>query len=521
LFLAGALLLAGCSGGTSQTDAGGDAVDDAGIDAGDPGTDGAADGDGGLDAGDDAGIDAGDPGTDGAADGDGGIDAGGDDAGADGVDGTDIDPGPPYDPWTVIPSSDLSSPRGWVTVRGIIHCHSPYSHDACDDNPFPNGVRNEECFEQCRDGMCLTLQDFVFMTDHDDLFAQYEYPDVLLYKAGDTLIERGGLPVANRIACADGHEVILAAGTESGMMPIGLEQHMGATVAEREAAYNDESEAGIRALQAAGALVFLQHTEDWDVQIILDRPIDGIECYNLHFNLTDNMALAAWLLLQLVTNPDDIGAVELALLALFKENDAALFSWSKAVMQKPMPAFLATDAHQNVFPVPSPDGERLDSFRRVMHWFSNYVLVPAGPLDDAVLKEAIGRGRMYGVFDYLGYPDGFDFYAQGNQIYEMGDHVPAGESVELVVTLPVVHRVDPDGPQPVISGLILKANDGDWDEVASGNTDLTYSAGPGAYRAEIRIVPEHLRPWLGSATEVYVRDTVWIYSNPIYIGMPY
>ena len=168
-----------------------------------------------------------------------------------------IDGGPTHDPWTVVASSELPSPRSWVTVRGIVHAHSPYSHDACDGEPFIEGVRNEQCFEECRFGMCDTRQDFVFMTDHDDLFAQYEYPEVLLYKDGDTLIERGGKPVANRINCGDGHEVILAAGTETAMMPIGIEYHLGDTLEEREDAYGEVSESAVVALQAAGALVFL------------------------------------------------------------------------------------------------------------------------------------------------------------------------------------------------------------------------------------------------------------------------
>jgi hypothetical protein len=432
-----------------------------------------------------------------------------------------LDAGPTHDPWTVVASSELPSPRGWVTVRGIVHAHSPYSHDACDGEPFIEGVRNEQCFEECRFGMCDTRQDFVFMTDHDDLYAYYEYPEVLLYKDGDTLIERDGKPVANRINCGDGHEVILAAGTESGMMPIGIEYHLGDTPQERETAYNDESEEGILALQAAGALVFLQHTEGWEIDTILNLPIDGIECYNLHFNLLDNWGVALQLALAMDEDPESVGTIELAFLAIFKENQADMLRWSQAVMQKPMPAVLATDSHRNVFDNPSPDGERLDSFRRMMHWFSNYVLVPAGPLDDAVLKQAIAKGRMYGAFDCMGYPQGFDFYAVGSQDYEMGDQIPAGESVTLHLSIPTVFRLDPDGPAPVISGRILKANDGEWEEVSSGDADLAYTAGPGVYRAEIHMVPEHLRPWVGPITEEFVKEAVWIYSNPIYVGMQY
>jgi hypothetical protein len=58
--------------------------------------------------------------------------------------------------------------------------------------------------------------------------------------------------------------------------------------------------------------------------------------------------------------------------------------------------------------------------------------------------------------------------------------------------------------------------------VAAGQTDLSYDATtPGVYRAEIRIVPEHLRPWLGLRADLFVVERIWVYSNPIYVGVTY
>jgi hypothetical protein len=430
--------------------------------------------------------------------------------------------GPFHDAWTVMPTSEISPMRGWTIKRGIVHSHSPYSHDACDDEPFVDGVRNEECFHDCRRGMCETLQDFVFLTDHDDLFAQYEYPEVLLYAEGDQVIERDGRPVANRVVCADGHKVIVAAGTETAMMPIGLEHHVGETLEEREEAYGQVSPEAVRALQEAGALVFLQHTEGWELETILTLPIDGIENFNLHFLLLDNVGAVIEMLALLISEPERLPEMELALIAIFKENEADLFRWSKAVEQKPMPAVLATDVHQNAFPGTSPDGERLDSFRRLMHWFSNYLLVQSDQPDDADLKEAIGAGRMYGAFDYLGYPLGFDFHARvGDELYEMGERVPAGQSAELNLSIPDIYRLDPKGPQPTFRARILRSNDGEWSEVEADDSDLTTTVGAGVYRAEVHMVPEHLRPWLGPEADKYIKELVWIYSNPIYVGMEY
>ncbi|GAB4307311.1 MAG: hypothetical protein Kow0090_22200 [Myxococcota bacterium] len=437
-------------------------------------------------------------------------------------DDDDNDEGPFYDPWTVMPTDEIPPIRGFAVKRAIIHSHSPYSHDACDDEPFIDGVRNEQCFEDCRAGMCKTFQDIVFMTDHSSLFAEYEYPEVLLYKEGDTLIERNGLPVANRINCENGHSIILAAGTESEMMPIGLERHVAESIAERKAIYGEASADAIRLLKDAGAKVFLQHTEGWDVETILELPIDGIEMYNLHQNLMDNMGAALEMMIRMKKEPEKIPAIELSIISIFQESEADLFRWSKALMVKPLPAALATDSHRNVFDTPSPDGERLDSFRRMMHWFSNYILVPTeGDLNDAVFKEAIGKGRMYGAFDFLGYPVGFDFHAEANgEIYEMGDNI-AAEEATLKVTLPYVYRLNPTAGKPDIRGRILRAADGEWEEVGSGEDDFSVAVGKGAYRAEIRITPEHLREWLGARPDDYIKDTIWVYSNPIYVGMEY
>jgi len=436
------------------------------------------------------------------------------------------------DPWTVMPSSELPPLRDWTIKKGIVHCHSPYSHDACDDEPFIEGVRNEVCFEDCRFGMCDTRQDFVFLSDHSTLYADYEYPEVLLYKEGDTLIERNEMPVANRVDCGDGHNVIVSAGTETDMMPIGIEHHTGDTPEARKAIYGSAKLEGetdnqararcIDVLHEAGAKVFLQHTEGWDIETILELDIDGLENYNLHQNLMDNMGAAIELAFKLEMEPETLPEVEMLLITVFQESDKDLERWSKTLAVKPMPAIVATDAHRNTFDGITPDGERLDSFRRMMHWFSNYVLVPQGETDDLIIKNAIAKGRMYNSFDYLGYPVGFDFHAEiGETVYEMGDNVPDGD-ITLKLTRPGIYKLNPNGPQPLFSTRILKADaEGTWTEVASGEADLSVTVGKGVYRAEVRMVPEHLRAWLGPEADTYMNEMIWIYSNPIYVGMDY
>ncbi len=445
------------------------------------------------------------------------------------VTGWEAGPGPDavdpafYHPWAVVPVSEIPAPRGWQLKRGIIHLHSTYSHDACDSEPFIDDVRNEQCFEELREALCATAQDFAFLTDHDDLFAYYEYPEVLLYKDGDTLIERGGLPVANRMTCEDGRDVIIAAGTESGTMPIGLEHHVGDTIDDRVAAYNDVTALGVQAYRDAGAIALVMHTEEWDVSTLLGLQLDGIEIYNLHANMYQALDVLVIMILDMQDRPWQVPVAELGFVPLWRESTADMDAWASSLEVRRQIGVLASDIHRNTFSGEASDGERLDSYRRLMHWFSNHVLLPAGPVDDAVLKEAILRGRMYGAFEAFGYPVGFDFHAiSGSTVHEMGDTVPAGELADLVLAIPSVHNLDPEGPQPVITGRILELVDGAWEEVASGDADITFPASAGVYRAEVRIVPNHTRPWLGMKADEYLAlSKVWIYSNPIYVGVVY
>ena len=54
--------------------------------------------------------------------------------------------------------------------------------------------------------------------------------------------------------------------------------------------------------------------------------------------------------------------------------------------------------------------------------------------------------------------------------------------------------------------------------VAQGDSELSVAVdAPGAYRAEVRVRPEHLRASLGSFADLAESDFVWIYSNAIYV----
>jgi hypothetical protein len=426
-----------------------------------------------------------------------------------------------YDPWMVMDASELAPGRGLVVKRTLTHLHSPYSHDACDGDPFIDGVRNEPCLDDVRHGMCATAQDVVFMSDHASLFADHEFPDVLLYRpeAGDDLVLRGGKPVANQVRCPDGRTVLVMAGTETAFMPLGLEEHVAEATEVRHAVYGTKDATSIQILKDHGAKVFIMHTEEWPVQEVVDFALDGLEVYNLHFNMVDEANKLAELMIAMILEDGPTAEAEVALTVVFSENTTALATWAKALQTKRLPGILATDAHQNVAGEIIPDGERFDSFRRLMRWFSNHVLVRPDA-DDREIKDALARGRHYGAFEVLGYPVGFDFRAEkGEVVYEMGDAAPVGAT--LHVTVPEVWRLDPAAEAPEITARILRAGDGVWEELAAGPDDLAYTVtAPGAYRAEIRMTPYHLREWLGPDPDAHLDEKVWIYANPIYVDTP-
>lgn len=424
--------------------------------------------------------------------------------------------------YAVVPASELAASRSGTLHRGILHAHSPYSHDACDDQGFVDGVRNEACFEQLRAALCETAQDFLFLSDHADVFADHEFPDVLLAAPGDAPIVRGGVTVANRVVCPDGRRVVVAAGTETGTMPLGLEGHVGATPAERHAAYSEVSAAAVERFKAAGALAFVHHTEEWDPAVLAGLPLDGIEIYNLHRNLMDRMGDAVNLVLDLQSRPWRVPVVEIGLVGLFESSEADLSRWARLVAVRPTTGILATDVHRNVFDGTSPDGERIDSYRRLMHWFSNYLPGLPADADDGAIKAAIRAGRLFGVFDYLGYAAGFDFRLEsGGVVHEMGARVVLEPDARLRLDLPRLHRLPPGSAPPAIRGRILRAEGDDWVEVAGGTgpIDLPLDRA-GVYRAEVLQTPHHLRAALGTQADRYETERVWVYANPIYVSEP-
>lgn len=451
----------------------------------------------------------------------------GPDAGAGGTH-TGTDAGPPsWKPGDVRPSIGAKAPRGLLDLRGLIHAHSVYSHDACDGEPRDpeTDAINLPCLDDFRNGLCHVGHDFVMLTDHNESFGRSDYPDTLLYlpDRGDQLVTRNGAPVANRAACPDGRTPLVLAGTESATMPVGLEAHVPGTVEERQAIYGDVSATAIEAFKAAGAVSLVQHTEDWTVEQLSTLPIDGFEMYNLHANTVGAVGEAFDLIVKVTKSPEDLPQSDLVFLPIFKEDPVYQKTWAAVLAGGARRVTtMGTDCHRNTFKSLLPDGERVDSYRRMMLWFSNHLLVKPdgnGQYDDRSLKDALRAGRLYGAFEAMGYPVGFDWHAsEAGAIHEMGEEVSIAKGVELRVTKPKVDELDSKAEAPIIKVRILRAGADGWTVAAEAEGDVAFTpTEAGVYRAEVRITPRHLRGYLSSYVALADKEFPWIYGNAIYV----
>lgn len=447
-----------------------------------------------------------------------------------------------WEPGETLPTPREPNARGLLDRRGLIHAHSVHSHDACDDMPKDEmGNFDTVCDHDFREGLCRSRHDFVFLTDHTGSFSEIEYPDALLHRPlwGDELIEVDGAPVANWSGCTSFDSgksgaapfvpALIMAGCESETMPVGLSAHIAATPAERSAIYGSATPEAIMTLRDAGAISLVAHTEDWTVQELVDLPLQGFEMYNVHANLFANIVPVGQLLVDLASN-DGLPHPDLVLLVLMSEDPAYLDTWS-AVLASGVERVttMGTDCHRNTFPQELEDGDRIDSFERLMKWFGNHLLIEPdarGEWGPDQAREALAGGRLYGVFEFLGHPEGFAYLGEQNgEVFEMGSTISLAEgAVALRVVAPVVMGRDPATMEPIMQLRVLKADPAGWQEVGfvanleGAVEDLVVDVvEPGAYRAEVRLLANHLDGLLGKHEELLDVSTPWVYGNAIYV----
>jgi len=432
------------------------------------------------------------------------------------------------DPLPAVPpqpdTTALGTRRGLRVARAVIHSHTVHSHDACDGNPRVDGVPNEPCNLDYRHGLCATRMDIAFNTDHEEHAALEDYQTLLLLRDGDEGVEEDGVVVANRMACPDGFHPLILPGGEFAVMPVGLKAHLPGTAEERDQAYNEATPERVESLKGLGAVVLQAHTEQQPLEELRTLGLDGFEIYNLHANLAPDIreewlgldpfgfsrSLAPFLAL-------DGPSPDLAFLGFYLPSPPALLKFDTLLAEgQHLVGTAGTDSHQNVLPLAANDGERFDSFRRMMRWFSNHLLVREIIPSEA--RNALREGRLYAAMESLGTPVGFDYHATASEdTIEMGGEVSIAAGATLHLVRPTIYGVTDDVPMTLV---ILEAREGGAVEVASGADTLTFTPEhAGAYRAEVRFIPTHLAPYLGPEASAALLQTpvVWVYANPVYV----
>ena len=450
-------------------------------------------------------------------------------------------------PWKgghITTQAELSSIRGMHPHRGIAHLHSPWSHDACDGDGLPNGAPDEECLADLRIGLCSTAMDFAYLTDHPAYAADQAWDELLLARDNDTLLfdDETGSPHAISIDCdavdgatiTEGHSVLWMPGFEDELMPVGLHQHASADLTEADAIYNEASADSIAAEQAAGGIVFMAHSEGKEIdtlQELVAAGLNGIEIFNLHAMFdpekrTEDLGLdgTGWITdIQPFTSDDGTAEPDLFFLGVHQEQTVSIEKWDALHQTTSVIGLAGTDAHQNVLPIELRDGDRGDSYRRMMRWFSNILLVDAtgaeGQTTPQDLDEALSAGRLYVAFEVLGTPTTVDFHYEtdAGDIVEMGSTVTGsgGESMgTLHVACPTLSASSPQGPNSPAIAVSVFRNGELWQEDC-GNFAV---ADAGVYRIRVDIVPHHLEPFLGDDPDPWIKTYPWVYSNPIYVN---
>lgn len=444
-----------------------------------------------------------------------------------GIDAAAPDLGPPPEwPGTFVGTDTLGERRGRSIARTIVHIHSPLSHDACDGEGWVDGeLADATCLEHFRDAVCALRMDALFLTDHVPHVDEVDFSGGLWVGEpfGAEPIMDGEAIVASRLTCDDGHEVLLTLGSENELMPLALDRHPdGDPLAD---GYEGSTPEVIAGLRDAGGLIWAAHTEEKDLDWLRRVEVDGLELYNLHANVdptirSESLGLdPAPFLGQLLsfTRSSLRLAPDLAVMTFLDPNRVALERWDTLLAEgRHVVGTGGCDAHENAFPQLLTDGERADSYRRMMSWITNHLLVDERT--PAAYEAALAAGRVFAVFEFFGTPQGLDFVAEeGGTSYEMGETAPVGATIRA--PLPAITVPRSEDPTPTVSLHLLRAEAGGAVEVASStDADLEHTTTEaGVYRLEIRIVPEHTRPYLNRLADDLIRELPWAYSNPIYV----
>ena len=371
--------------------------------------------------------------------------------------------------------------------------------------------------------------DVAFLSDHPTHADEAPLAERLLERDGDELVlSDEGQPVGAWLACPDGHRTLMLPGVEGDLMPFALE----ADVPEARSSRTPES---VAALKAAGGVVWQAHTEERTYVELEPLGLDGIELYQLQANLDPGIR-EEFLGLDPLSYLGDIAPFffpetqdlvapphpDLAPLGFVELNEPSTVMLEALGQTQRIAISGGTDAHQNVFNTDGPDGERIDSYRRMMRWFNTRLRVEL-PLTPDSAREALREARTQVVFEVFGTPQGFDFRAeQGDTTHEIGAEIQLADGLpRLKVELP---ELDPRSPRsasvPDVRGLLYRATpEGrelvqDWTE---GSLEVVADV-PGVYRVEVWITPLHLEPYLGELGPQFLEEPVpWVLTGAFFV----
>ncbi len=420
-----------------------------------------------------------------------------------------LDSGPSEVPWSSQrPRLDLQQrDRSWA--RGIVHLHSPWSHDACDGAMGDDGEFIEDCLQDLREGLCQSGMDFAYLTDHPGYAAHQDYDDTRNLRDGEEDVDG----IAGRMECG----TLVMPGFEDELMPVGMERAIAETVEEREDLLNRTDQEAMDAMIAAGGIVLQAHTEGREPELLLEQQAmgqAGVEIFNLHAMFapdirSEDLGLDATGWVEDMA-PFTAGEAEpdLFYMAVHQAQEPSLERWDMLLAQGPSVGVAGTDAHQNVLNLEMADGERVDSYRRMISWFSNWLLLDE--LSPQGTDEALAAGRNAVVFDVLGVPDQLDVHAvDGDRIVELGGSAAVGSTLSVSCT--GLSETSPQSLEPPdLEVRILR--DGQLAATGCGEHALDEA---GVYRVEWWMTPHHLADFLGPAEHLAEVQVPWIHTGVI------
>ena len=446
-------------------------------------------------------------------------------------------PLPPEPPRGLPATTALGTPHGLEVARAIIHIHNVFSHDACDGEPvLADGTPNEDCLRDFREALCTDRVDFAMMSEHYDLMAEtLDFDLLFLQREDDEWVDEDGRHSGSALRCPDGHRAVVLPGLEGGsgeVSPIAITAHpveagAGGTAEEIAAAYRDDSPAGVQRLRDHGAVPVAIHIESQPLEWLRTTELDALEIGNLHVlvapdyrsDLGLDAGLAGVMFLAYLLEPEEHPHPDLVFLEFHERLDFYMDRWDLLLGERMIAGFAGNDVHRNVGTTPMGDGERPDSYRRMMKWYGNHLLV--SERTPAQAREALATGRLYMVFEVLGSPAGFEWWAEdvgdGERAISGGvlDSGGEPERVRLRTTAPDAILEEYAYAVPTLHRLVRVTAEGSSVVVESdGPLDVT-APGPGRYRVEVEITPTYLAPYLEGHEETLLHPYPWILSNPI------